>query len=71
MDHLENYQKNEARVDLKPKLDEQTVLCKVTNRSSQSAGFTVGDGAPWENTADTTDFTKDVVSFARIAMSKK
>lgn len=60
---------NEARANLKPKPDIQSVPNggTNTNNSQSSGGFVMGNGAPWEKAHPDTNSTRDFPSFAGIA----
>lgn len=60
---------SEAKANLKPKPDNQSVPNGGTNHNSQSAGFVMGNGAPWEKAHPDTNSTRDFPSFAGIATS--
>lgn len=60
---------NEARANLKPKPDNQSVSNGGNQSSQGSAGFVMGNGAPWEKAHPDTNSTRDFPSFAGIATS--
>lgn len=61
---------NEARANLKPKPDHQSVPNGTSNHNSQgNPGFVMGNGAPWEKAHPDTNSTRDFPSFAGIATS--
>lgn len=57
---------NEARANLKPKPDTQSVP-NGNHNPQGSAGFVMGNGAPWEKAHPDTNSTRDFPSFAGIA----
>jgi len=63
---LDDLVENEARANLKPKTESQSV--PNGNHNSQGAGFVMGN-APWEKAHPDTNSTRDFPSFAGIATS--
>lgn len=68
-DYLADLLESEAKANLKPKPDNQSVHNGGTNHNSQGAGFVMGNGAPWEKAHPDTNSTRDFPSFAGIATS--
>lgn len=58
---------NEARANLNPKPDNKSVSNGTNHNSQGSAGFVMGNGAPWEKAHPDTNSTRDFPSFAGIA----
>lgn len=59
---------NEARANLKPKTENQSIP-NGNHNSQGGAGFVMGNGAPWEKAHPDTNSTRDFPSFAGIATS--
>ncbi|XP_029347773.1 vigilin-like [Acyrthosiphon pisum] len=67
-DYMADLVENEARANLKPKTESQSVPNGNHNLQG-GAGFFMGNGAPWEKAHPDTNSTRDFPSFAVIATS--
>ncbi|VVC39754.1 K Homology domain,K Homology domain, type 1 [Cinara cedri] len=67
-DYMTDLLENEARANLNPKPDSKSVP-NGNHNSQGSAGFVMGNGAPWEKAHPDTNSTRDFPSFAGIATS--